>query len=138
MNERSGGLWPLWLYPALCIAGIAALGTVLAFGDPETHRRTGLGTSWLIALVVATLPSYGVAIGFLDKRLVRLPLRHVWLVAVVSALGTPVLLTFGMLAASHFRSDGIAMAAVLLAPMAGVALGYLTTGALPDVGAQAV
>ena len=138
MEERPGRLWPLWLYPALCVAGVAALALALALSAPEERDRTGLGTSWVMAFALATLPGYAAAVGLLRERLARLPLRRVTLAAVVAAAGTPLVFVLLVMLASRARSDALAVAALLVAPTSGVALGYIAARARLRSGPRAV
>ena len=131
MEERSGRLWPLWLYPALCAAAVAAV-VAAALGAPE-GRPPEFGAGWPVAFAVATLPGYGAAVGLLRERLARLPLRRVALAALVAAVGTPLALALCALAASRLpyagairpAADALVLAGLLIAPGTAVSLGYL-------------
>ena len=131
MSKDAGRLWPLWLYPAVALGVPAAMLASLAFAAPAVRREQGLGTSWLAAFAVLTLPAYLAAVAALAGRLRALATPRVALVAALSVGMVPLVVVSSWIASralyfagAYGLSDFLFMGAAVLAPLSALFLSY--------------
>jgi len=119
MQVEPHPLRPFLLYPALCGFALIALIIWAIMGDLSRSPGHGLGESWLLGLVIATLPTYAAALWALAPRLRRLDRRWRLVAVLASTVAAPTLLAIFASTTSLFLT-GAALAGFLA-----VVLGYL-------------
>ena len=136
-SEARDVRWLLALYPALYLAGTAAMFAALRGESPATAPARKFGTAVVAFVALGTVPSYLLAAVAVAKRLRVLRPPGVLAVAVAPVLGTPLLLAGAALLSAYAPGPlaGVLGAAgpatLLLGAGAATLAGYALARAVP-------